>query len=156
LPGPETVQSLVNEAQRRFKSVHDGTNSLVYPALARVRSELFGVCVVGTSGQVYGAGDVDCEFTIMSVSKPFLFALVCETIGPEEARAKLGANATGLPFNSLAAARAEDSAAHHGRPRADRDHPGRTASRLFAGRDSKRSVCCEDVSWKKGRGRREG
>jgi glutaminase len=39
----------------------------------------------------------------MSVSKPFLFALVCETIGPEEARAKLGANATGLPFNSLAA-----------------------------------------------------
>jgi glutaminase len=103
LPGPETVQSLVNEAQRRFKSIHDGANSQVYPALARVPSELFGVCVVGTGGQVYGAGDVDYEFTIMSVSKPFLFALVCETIGPEEARAKLGANATGLPFNSLAA-----------------------------------------------------
>ncbi len=103
LPGPETVQSLVNEAQRRFKSNHDGANSQVYPALARVPSELFGVCVVGTGGQVYGAGDVDYEFTIMSVSKPFLFALVCETIGPEEARAKLGANATGLSFNSLAA-----------------------------------------------------
>ena len=39
----------------------------------------------------------------MSVSKPFVFALVCETIGPEDARARLGANATGLPFNSLAA-----------------------------------------------------
>ncbi|MCP3388735.1 glutaminase A [Bradyrhizobium sp. CCGB12] len=103
LPGPETVQSLVNEAQRRFKSIHDGTNSQVYPALARVPSELFGVCVVGNSGQVYGAGDVEYEFSIMSVSKPFLFALVCETIGPEEARARLGANATGLPFNSLAA-----------------------------------------------------
>ena len=103
LPGPETVQSLVNEAQRRFKSIHDGTNSQVYPALARVPSELFGVCVVGNSGQVYGAGDVDYEFSIMSVSKPFLFALVCETIGPEESRARLGANATGLPFNSLAA-----------------------------------------------------
>lgn len=103
LPGAETVQSLVNEAQRRFKSIHDGTNSQVYPALARVPSELFGVCVVGNSGQVYGAGDVDYEFSIMSVSKPFLFALVCETIGPEEARARLGANATGLPFNSLAA-----------------------------------------------------
>ncbi|MGY4503719.1 glutaminase [Bradyrhizobium sp. GM24.11] len=103
LPGPEAVQSLVNEAQRRFQSNRDGENSQVYPALARVPSELFGVCVVGTSGRVYGAGDVDCEFSIMSVSKPFLFALVCETIGPEEARAKLGANATGLPFNSLAA-----------------------------------------------------
>lgn len=103
LPAPETVQSLVNEAQRRFQSNRDGENSQVYPALARVPSELFGVCVVGTSGQLYGAGDVDYEFSIMSVSKPFLFALVCETIGPEEARAKLGANATGLPFNSLAA-----------------------------------------------------
>lgn len=103
LPGSETVQSLVNEAQRRFQSNRDGTNSQVYPALARVPSELFGVCVVGTSGQVYGAGEVDYEFSIMSVSKPFLFALVCEAIGPEEARTKLGANATGLPFNSLAA-----------------------------------------------------
>ncbi|MET3908613.1 glutaminase [Bradyrhizobium sp. S3.3.6] len=103
LPSPEAVQSLVNEAQRRFKSNRDGENSQVYPALARVPSELFGVCVVGTSGHVYGAGDLDYEFSIMSVSKPFLFALVCETIGPEEARAKLGANATGLPFNSLAA-----------------------------------------------------
>ncbi|MBR0900953.1 glutaminase A [Bradyrhizobium tropiciagri] len=103
LPGPEMVQSLVDDAHRRFKSNTDGTASQVYPALARVPSELFGVCVVGTSGRIYGAGDVDHEFSIMSVSKPFLFALICETIGPEAARDKLGANATGLAFNSLAA-----------------------------------------------------
>ena len=39
----------------------------------------------------------------MSVSKPFVFALVCESIGAANAREKLGANGTGLPFNSLAA-----------------------------------------------------
>ncbi|MET3839223.1 glutaminase A [Bradyrhizobium sp. OAE829] len=103
LPGPEMVQALVSEAQRRFKSNTDGQNSQVYPALARIPSDLFGVCVVGTSGRVHAAGETDYEFSIMSVSKPFVFALVCETIGPEEARAKLGANATGLAFNSLAA-----------------------------------------------------
>jgi glutaminase len=103
LPEPETVQKLVSEAQRRFQSNADGNNSQVYPALARVPHDLFGVCVVGTSGRVYAAGDTDHEFSIMSVSKPFVFALVCETIGPEEARDKLGANATGLAFNSLAA-----------------------------------------------------
>ncbi|MBR1146074.1 glutaminase A [Bradyrhizobium sp. AUGA SZCCT0431] len=103
LPEPEMVQELVSEAQRRFKSNTDGQNSQVYPALARIPSDLFGVCVVGTSGRVYAAGDTDYEFSIMSVSKPFVFALVCETVGPEEARAKLGANATGLAFNSLAA-----------------------------------------------------
>ncbi len=43
----------------------------------------------------------------MSVAKPFVFALVCQLIGPEEARAKLGVNATGLPFNALDCARAE-------------------------------------------------
>jgi glutaminase len=103
LPEPETVQKLVSDAHRRFKSNTDGKNSQVYPALARVPSELFGICVVGTSGSVYGAGDIEYEFSIMSVSKPFVFALVCETIGPEQARSRLGANATGLPFNSLAA-----------------------------------------------------
>src|SRR5580704_1708716 len=101
LPEAETVQNLVSDAHRRFKSNADGQNSQVYPALARVPSELFGVCVVGTSGRVYGAGDVDYEFSIMSLSKPFLFALICERIGPEEAPAKFGANATGPPFNSL-------------------------------------------------------
>ncbi len=39
----------------------------------------------------------------MSVSKPFVFALVCEAIGAEAARAELGVNATGLPFNALEA-----------------------------------------------------
>jgi hypothetical protein len=42
-------------------------------------------------------------FAIMSVSKPFVFALVCESLGAERARAELGVNATGLPFDSVVA-----------------------------------------------------
>ena len=102
LPSPEQVKELVREAHDRFKSNSDGQNSQVYPALARVANDLFGVCVVGTDGGVFAVGDAEHEFSIMSVSKPFLFALVCELIGPNAAREKLGANATGLPFNSLA------------------------------------------------------
>ena len=82
LPEPEMVQELVSQAHLRFKSNSGGNNSQVDPALARVPSELFGVC-----GRVYGAGDVDYGFSIMSVSKPFVFAPVCEAIGPEAARA---------------------------------------------------------------------
>ena len=37
----------------------------------------------------------------MSVSKPFVFALVCGLVGAHEARIRLGVNSTGLPFNSL-------------------------------------------------------
>jgi glutaminase len=103
LPEAEMVQQLVFDAHARFQSNTEGANSQVYPALARTPSDLFGVCVAGTSGKIYAAGDTDYDFTIMSISKPFLFALVCEVVGPEEARDKLGANATGLPFNSLGA-----------------------------------------------------
>jgi glutaminase len=103
LPTPEQVQALVNRAHERYRSVAEGKNSEVYPALARVPNGLFGICVVGTSGQLYAVGDAEHEFSIMSVSKPFVFALVCQALGPEEARRRLGVNATGLAFNSLGA-----------------------------------------------------
>jgi glutaminase len=101
LPPPDHVKALAAEAYERFKSNTEGQNSQVYPALVRVPSSLFGVCVVGTSGNVHAVGDSDYEFTIMSVSKPFIFALICEALGPEQVRDKVGANATGLAFNSL-------------------------------------------------------
>jgi glutaminase len=101
LPPPEKVKALVAEAHRRFKSDKEGKNSQVYPALAKVPAKLFGICVVGTNGNVHAAGDSEHEFTIMSVSKPFLFALVCQVVGVEAARQKIGVNATGRAFNSL-------------------------------------------------------
>src|SRR5262245_48584237 len=103
LPVPEMVQTLVAEAHERFKSNTEGENSTVYPVLARVPSDLFGICVAGTSGNLYEAGDDRHEFSIMSVSKPFVFALVCQTMGAQATRERLGVNATGLAFNSLAA-----------------------------------------------------
>jgi glutaminase len=103
LPSPDVIKDLIAEAHARFKSNTEGRNSQVYPALARVSSDLFGICVVGTSGNVYAAGDSDHEFTIMSVSKPFVFALVCEGLGAGQVREKIGVNATGRAFNSLGA-----------------------------------------------------
>jgi glutaminase len=103
LPPPDQVGRLVQEAYERFASNRDGTCSHVYPALAAVPATLFGISVVETSGEIHSAGDADREFAIMSVSKPFVFALVCQQLGAEEARRRLGVNATGLPFDSLAA-----------------------------------------------------
>jgi glutaminase len=103
LPSPELVESLVAEAHARFGPDRDGETSQVYPALAAVPGDLFGICVAGVDGTVFAAGDVEHEFAIMSVSKPFVFALACEALGPEAVRDRLGVNGTGLPFNSLEA-----------------------------------------------------
>jgi len=103
LPARELVESWVREAHEAYRSNREGAVSQAYPALAGVMPELFGICVVATSGEVFSAGDADHRFTIMSVSKPFVFALVCGLIGPDDAQERLGVNSTGLPFNSLSA-----------------------------------------------------
>lgn len=103
LPERGRVQALVAEAHARYASTTRGAVSRVYPALARVPAELFGVCVAATSGDVYEVGDSAHGFAIMSVSKPFLFALLCQELGPLELRARIGVDATGRAFDSVAA-----------------------------------------------------
>ena len=103
LPTAAQVEALVAEAHERYREDASGATSSVYPALARADPGLFGVCVIGMSGNVYGAGDTEVEFSIMSVAKPFVFALVCDLLGPDEVWQRIGVNSTGLPFDSLAA-----------------------------------------------------
>jgi glutaminase len=103
LPEPQKVRELLEKAHQLFSGDTTGEISNVYPALAKVPPDLFGLCVVGASGNVFGHGDWEFDFTIMSVSKPFVFALMAELRGAADLRARIGVNATGYPFNSLAA-----------------------------------------------------
>ncbi|WP_328520367.1 glutaminase A [Kribbella sp. NBC_00359] len=103
LPEVTTVAELVQAAYERFRGVGDGTVSDVYPALARVEPEAFGLCVVAIDGRRFEAGDSGRLFTMMSVAKPFVFALMCQAVGVDAIRALVGVNATGLPFNSVQA-----------------------------------------------------
>jgi len=103
LPPPEAVADAVAEAHRRYRDDRSGDTIKIYPALAAMPPDLFGLAIVGVSGRVYAAGDADHPFSLMSVSKPFVFALLSDAIGGETARAAIGVNATGLPFNALAA-----------------------------------------------------
>lgn len=100
LPATETTRARVTEAHALFRTVPDGSLSGVYPALAAADPDLFGLSIATTGGDVVSAGDADAAFTIMSVSKPFVFALVCEIRGIEWVRRRVGVNATGMAFDS--------------------------------------------------------
>lgn len=103
LPEWSEVESLVEAAHRRYRADADGTVADYIPVLAQADPNLFGVCVAETDGGLHLAGDTDIEFSIQSISKAFVYALVCEEFGHGLVRDRIGVNNTGLPFNSVVA-----------------------------------------------------
>lgn len=103
LPGADVVVDLLRTAHTLYAPVDTGEVADYIPALADASPELFGLSVVGVDGSVFSVGDADREFSIQSISKPFVLALVCEAIGYDEVMEKVGVNSTGLPFNSVMA-----------------------------------------------------
>jgi glutaminase len=103
LPPGDNVRRLVTEAYARFRTNDEGQLSQVYPSLGDADPDRFGICVASTGGVTFGAGDVDVEFTIMSVAKPFVFALMGDVHTPGAVLEFVGGNATGRKFNAVSA-----------------------------------------------------
>lgn len=103
LPVDDVVARLLERAHAQYRENADGRLSGVYPVLAEADPAQFGLALAGVDGRVHQAGDAGTEFTLMSVSKPFVFALVSEALGISTVREMVGVNPTGLPFNSAAA-----------------------------------------------------
>ncbi len=101
-PRPE-VRALLAEAYQRFAPIEDGRVADYIPVLAAASPKLFGLALADVEGQVFWEGDADQTFSIQSLSKPFVFALVCQFLGGGRAREMIGVNGTGLPFNSVMA-----------------------------------------------------
>ncbi len=101
----------MQEAHAEFASCRDGKNASYIPALAEAPPENFGIAAVTVEGEEFAVGDAETPFAIESISKAFNLALAMDVHGPRELRAKIGAEATGEPFNSVIALEL-----HHGKP----------------------------------------
>ena len=97
------VATLLTEVHELYADLDDGEVADYIPALAEADPRLFGVSITGVRGAGLSVGNAFHPFSIQSISKPFVFALVCDALGHETAREKLGVNATGLAFNSVMA-----------------------------------------------------
>lgn len=103
IPSAGAIQSALAAAHGKFKDVREGANASYIPALAKVPSDLFGLAAVTVDGQVFEVGDTQHPFAIESISKVFSMALVMEELGSDALHVKVGADPTGLPFNSVIA-----------------------------------------------------
>ena len=99
----QTVRAAVEAAYDRCKEEQGGKNADYIPYLAGVPSTLFGITACLPDGDVVAVGDTDYVFGIESVSKVPTAILAMNQYGAKELLDRIGADATGLPFNSIMA-----------------------------------------------------
>ena len=97
------LKEVVQEAYDQVKTNTGGKNADYIPYLANVNKDLFGISVCLLNGQTIHVGDTDYRFGIESVSKVHTAILALRQYGAKEILDKIGADATGLPFNSIIA-----------------------------------------------------
>jgi glutaminase len=84
-----------------YRGMEEGEVATYIPELGRADPEWFGICVVTADGHVYEVGDTELEFTIQSISKPFVFGMALEDRGRDAVLAKVGVEPSGNPFNAI-------------------------------------------------------
>ena len=99
----KTVGEVLRAAYDHCKSETSGKNADYIPFLKNVPSTLFGIAATLPDGTLVTVGDTDYRFGIESVSKVPTALLVMEQYSDREVLHKIGADATGLPFNSIMA-----------------------------------------------------
>jgi glutaminase len=95
------VLDFLHQLHREISSVKDGAVATYIPELAKANPDWLGICLVTASGTIYEVGDTRQEFTIQSISKPFVYGLALEDIGRAAILQKVGVEPTGDAFNSI-------------------------------------------------------
>lgn len=105
---PDHIDEILAAAHERAQAHREGVVADYIPLLARADAEAFGVCVADVDGGLHEIGDTRVEFSIQSISKAFVFALLCDALGHEDVMEIVGVNNTGLAFNSVVAIELND------------------------------------------------
>jgi glutaminase len=108
VPPGERIDQLLDAAYRRALGHAEGAVADYIPVLAEADPEGFGICVADVDGGLHEVGDTRVTFSIQSISKAFVYALLCDAVGHEAVFDMVGVNNTGLAFNSVVAIELND------------------------------------------------
>ena len=95
------IATYLTETLESVASDTSGELANYIPELAAVDPDKLAASIVMVDGEQYAAGDSDVEFTIQSISKPFVYALALADRGYDDVLAKVGVEPSGEPFNEL-------------------------------------------------------
>jgi glutaminase len=100
-PVVSPVAVRLKEMQRRYAGDFAGAVATYIPELAKADAAHFGIALATPDGEVYEAGDSRQQFTIQSISKPFVYGLALDDQGVETVLARVGVEPSGDPFNAI-------------------------------------------------------
>jgi glutaminase len=95
------IKNYLAALRERLLQNREGNVADYIPELFKAPADGFGITIVTIDGNVYSAGDSQCEFTIQSMSKPFTYGYALQLLGRENVLAKVGVEPTGEAFNSI-------------------------------------------------------
>ncbi len=97
LPVPQYLEDILDTVRDQ-----DGGATADYiEILKNADPDKLGLALCTTAGHLYAVGDCDYEFSIQSISKPFVYALALDIYGPAEVHKYVGVEPSGEAFNEL-------------------------------------------------------
>lgn len=105
----EQLHEIASRVYNEVKDDNSGKNADYIPYLDNIDSNLFGLAIVTKDARIINIGDTEYSFGVESVSKVFTAILAMRQKGPQKVLEDIGADATGLPFNSIMAILLENS-----------------------------------------------
>lgn len=97
----DPITALLHDVLEDIRPLDGGAPAGYIPELAAADPERLALAVVGPRGRVRAVGDVTHEFTIQSISKPFVLALALADRGRDAVLRKVGVEPSGEPFNAI-------------------------------------------------------
>jgi glutaminase len=95
------IQNLLEQLHEKYKELRDGEPASYIPELAKACPDDFGIAIATADGRCYEVGKTRHEFTIQSISKPFIYALGLKTLSPKLMKSKIDVEPSGEAFNAL-------------------------------------------------------
>lgn len=104
------MDAMRKDAEAVVAELKSNTDGEVYSgAVEGTVPDDLAVAVALVDGRGFGVGKAETRFPLMSISKPFTYALALEQRGVPYMIEKIGVSATGLPYNAVAAGAVRES-----------------------------------------------
>jgi len=98
---PNVIQELLEELHKDFCGMKEGRVADYIPELAKACPDDFGIVIATSGGRIYEVGETRKEFTIQSISKPFIYALALKLLTLEFMASKIDVEPSGEAFNAI-------------------------------------------------------